>query len=59
MIGTAMGKMHLTIIAAALALLAGCAETAVLKDPKTGHIIECEPIEYPRGPMIAVTESGG
>ena len=39
-----MGKMHLAIIASAFAFLAGCAETAIFEDPKTGDIIECEPI---------------
>src|SRR5215469_777998 len=41
-----MAKMHLTIIASALALLAGCAkpETAYFKDPRTEQIFCCKPI---------------
>ena len=39
-----MGKMHLTIIASALALLVGCAETAYFKDAKTEQIFCCKPI---------------
>ena len=42
---TAMGKMHLMIIAAGLALLASCAkpEPVVFKNTRTGGIVDCKP----------------
>jgi hypothetical protein len=57
-----MGKMHLMIIAAGLALLAGCAETAIFKDPKTGEYHECAPICRPQPQwvlIVASIKSGG